>query len=379
MAEVTLLGRVTTTRQGVLTPPIWGTATLTLSGYSLAAYSGAYLNEVLENKYALFSYGNVGVASQNGFDGTLSGYSFESRCGGAAALELSLPTFTATGTPEQIGEAELELSGYSLSATATVSAGGGVSKTYTGQYALSALGGAQARGTLPRPTVAASGTADRLGQVVGVLPRPTLLASGYGDNLGQVVGVLPTLTPTPNGRVIAVLPRAMFVATGGSQSVVYEAYSVTLNSGKEGLQAYTTHYTNYPFDRILRFGGKYYGVAADGLFELSGDTFNGTAIVSVVQTAPTDFKQRTMKRPVSMYMSGRVGADFKVSVISAEEDTNRYSYKPVQKTGSRTHRVMFGKGVRARYIAYALTNTDGGDFELDDLTPETVVMERRTA
>jgi hypothetical protein len=171
----------------------------------------------------------------------------------------------------------------------------------------------------------------------------------------------------------------MFVATGGSQSVVYEAYSITLEDGRDGLEAYTTHYTNYPFDRIVRFNGKYYGVAADGLFELNGDTFNGAPIVSVVETAPTDFKQRTMKRPVSLYLSGRLSADVKVSVTSAEEDTNRYTYKPVVKTGSRTHRVLFGKGVRARYIAYALTNTDGGDFELDDITPEIVVMERRTA
>jgi hypothetical protein len=281
MAEVTLTGKVATTRQGILTPPIWGTATLTLSGYSFAAYSGAVVEETLENSYSLFSYGNTNVGTPNGVDATLSGYSFEALCGGAAALEVSLPTFAATGTPEQIGEAELRLSGYTFSAAATVSAGGGVVRTYTGQYSLSSFGGAQARGTLPRATVAVSGTASGRGQVDTSLPRLTLVASGYGDNLGQVVGVLPTLAPTPNGRVIAVLPRAMFVATGGSQSVVYEAYSITLNSGKEGLEAYTTHYTQYPFDRIVRFGGKYYGVAADGLFELNGDTYDEAACVDV--------------------------------------------------------------------------------------------------
>lgn len=379
MAEVTLVGKLATTRQGVVTPPITGTATLTLSGYSFSAYSGAVLSYELQNNYALFSFGLVGVDPANGADLQLSGYSFTATCGGAAALTSPAATFRATGSVEQIGTAALQLSGYDLTAAGTTDLAGDFVRTYTGDYSLFALGGGNAAGTLPRATVAARGTADARGQVDGQLPRPTLVASGYGDNSGQVVGVLPTLEIAPSGRLVGFFPRAAFVATGGSVSAQYEAYSVTLVDGKNGVAAYTTRYTSYPFNRIVRFGSKYYGVATDGLFELDGETFDGVPIVSVVQTAPTDFKQRTLKRPVSMYLSGRMSADVKVAVTSAEEDTNRYTYKPVQKTGARTHRVLFGKGIRARYISYALTNTDGGDFELDDITPEIVVMERRTA
>jgi hypothetical protein len=119
-------------------------------------------------------------------------------------------------------------------------------------------------------------------------------------------------------------------------------------------------------------------VAADGLFELGGNTFDGTPIVAVVQTAPTDFKSRELKRPFSLYMGGRVGADFRVSVVSAEIDVDSYVYRPVDKTGARNYRVLFGKGIRARYLAYVFTNIDGGDFELDDFTPEIAVL-RRTA
>jgi hypothetical protein len=373
-----LIGRSVTTRQGVITPPNQGGATLTLSGYSFSSYSAAALVYTLQDKYALFAYGLTEISPPSGAKLRLSGYEFYAY-GGGTRLTAPLCLFTASGYTDLFAGVTLQLSGYTLNALGTTDAAGGVAHTYTGTYTFASLGGGNAAGTLPRTTVAASGTADKLGQVTGVLPRATLVASGYGDNLGQVVGVLPTLTIAPSGRIVATLPRAMFVATGGSQSVVYEAYSVTLEDGREGLETYTTHYTNYPFDRIVRFNGKYYGVAADGLYELSGNTFDGTEIVSVVQTAPTDFGQRTMKRPVSLYLSGRVGADFRVAVTTAEETTNRYTYKPVQITGSRTHRVLFGKGVRARYISYTLTNTDGGDFELDDMTPEVVVMERRTA
>jgi hypothetical protein len=161
-------------------------------------------------------------------------------------------------------------------------------------------------------------------------------------------------------------------------AVTYEAYSVSLIKDDKGEQAHTTHYTSYPFDRIVRFGSKYYGVATDGLFELTGDLFDDVPIVAVVRTGETDFKVREMKRPISMYVAGRVGGDFSVAVTSAETKEYAYTLRPVNKTGARNYRVLFGKGIKARYLSYTLTNTRGEDFDFDELTPEVAVL-RRTA
>lgn len=379
MAEVTLVGKVATTRQGTVTPPIYGTATLALSGYSIAVYSGAVLKYTLRDKYNLYTYGFANTGEANGALLQLSGYAFSARCGGAAALTAPATSLVTTATAEQIGTAELAISSCTLVSAGTTDLVGRAQILHFGDYVLRAKGGANAKGTLPRAHVTSEGTADLRGQVIRLLPRARLTAAGYSDNTGQVVGTLPTLQAAPSGSVSATLPRPTLIVVGGSVSLQYEAYSVTLIDGRDDVNAYTTHYTAYPFNQIVRFGDKYYGVATDGVFELSGDTFDGDPIVAVVKTATVDFKQRTLKRPVSMYLSGRLSADLKVAVTSAEEDTHRYTYKPVQKTGARTYRVLFGKGIRARYIAYAVTNTDGGDFELDDMTPEVVVMERRTA
>jgi hypothetical protein len=194
-----------------------------------------------------------------------------------------------------------------------------------------------------------------------------------------VQGVLGGLTVGNSGVFQRSAPRLTLVATGHNIDVVpaYEAYSIAIVQTDKGERTATTRYTNFPFDRIVRFGGTYYGVGVDGLFALDGDTFNGTPIVAVVEFAKTDFGQRFQKRPLSLYLSGRMGADLVIRVTSAEVDVYPYAYRAV-KTGARNQRAKFGKGIKARYLSYGFTNTEGEDFELDELTPEIEIL-RRTA
>ena len=361
----TLTGLSVTISQGTFQIPLSGRATLALDlHYRLDAVS-----------YASYSY------ESPGFTGELSGYSLDAWGGGNAVLVWRSPpsTLTASGTTTGWGEFQGVLSGYELSASGTQSVWGVATLTYYGAYVVSGLSGANARTALSGYEVAARGTTSPVGRLTAQLPTPTLVATGYGDNLGQLIGVLPTLRTGSVGVLVGTLPRATVSITGGAISVDYEAYCFALfDDERRGMEAFATHYTTFPFDRIVRFNDKHYGVAADGLYELTGDEFDGAPIVSVVRTHPTDFRARELKRPVSLYLGGRVGADFRVSVIDSETDTNAYNYRPVDKTGARNYRAFFGKGIRARYLAYAMTNTNGGDFELDDVTPEFVVL-RRTA
>ena len=54
-------------------------------------------------------------------------------------------------------------------------------------------------------------------------------------------------------------------------AVVYEAYAVNLRRARR-CPTSVTRYTDYPFNQIVRFKGRYLGVADDGLYELGGDT-----------------------------------------------------------------------------------------------------------
>lgn len=377
----TLIGLVATSGSGVVTPPIHSTATLSLSGWAGKLYCIGGMRAVVTahiGAHAFYSYGHSG-GTANGVQAILSGYSFTSRIGGQARVVLSTYAIAASGTVTVPMTAQLVLSHCTLNAHGVVDEVGRVQVTLKNDYTLTIRGGAQIVGRLSGYSLNASGTVDKLARVVVALHRCTLVAHAYQDGLAEIRVTAPAMRPAPSGIVVVKLSRATLSSFGTTgSSAEYEAYSITFIDGGEEENVATTHYTSYPFDRFVRFNNINFGVGADGLFELTGDTFNGTPIISYVETANTDFEKPELKRPISLYIAGRVGADFRVTVNSAEVQDNRYLYRPVDKTGARNYRVMFGKGIRARYLSYAFTNINGGDFVLDDIAPEFVVT-RRTA
>jgi hypothetical protein len=372
----TLVGKLATTRSGEITPPNEGDVVLEI-GYSALIICGTKVYIEPVDRYGLYSLGYAEYDTK-GFFGELSGYSFYAQGGGQYYKTLPKLTMSASGEASQLGSAVLALSGYSATITGTTDAYARLDKALP-KLTLVARSGGHVVGTGPTLVFSGSGMTDAMGRLTKVLPKLTLVSSGTVDNHGSVVGILPSREIAPSGVLRGTLPRATILIIGSQALAAYEAYSFTILKDSKGVEtARATHYTNYPFDRIVRFGNKHYGVAVDGLFELAGDTFDGDPIVATVETAPTDFGARELKRPFSLYIGGRVGADFVVSVKSAEVKQNSYVYRPFDKTGARNYRTLFGKGIRERYLAYAFTNTDGGDFELDDITPE-VAVQRRTA
>lgn len=373
-----LVGKSLTVSLGVLTPPNYAEASLELSGYSFAAYTGATASITPANPYLLYAVAYAQYDTK-GFLGELSGYSFTARCGAFARVTGPTPTVSASATNDVIARLTYTYGGFSLTASATTDQVATAQLIYMADYALTARTGATFQKTGPRPTFVGEATSDRRARVIGVLPLPTLLVSATQDAYASVEGTLPALAIAPSGVFRASYSGATILILASSTLTEYEAYSFTLMETKDGTAAYATHYTDYPFDRIVRFGDRYIGIASDGMYELGGDLYDDQPIVAVLQTPPNDFKQREYKRPISLYIGGRISSDFRATVVSAELTENSYNFRPANRTGARNYRIMFGKGIRARYLAYRLTNTDGRDFEVDDLTPEYVVSERRTA
>jgi hypothetical protein len=377
----TLIGQSTTVAQGTVYGPIQATFNKSYASglYKLYVVSGAVARtQTSLSPYLFWSTVTVGGA-QVGVQAVLSGYSFTARCGGAAKLALSGYSSSITGTTEVHGSVVGTLPLPTLTASATVDLGARAYLTTVTKYSLAAYGGGRAVGELSGYALTAGGLTDKVGKAVLKAPRPTLVATGTTDNVATVIGTLPALRAAPSAVVIKKLPRATLVAVGTTGApAAYEAYSLTFFDTRDGVDVAGTHYTDFPFDRIVRFNNKYYGMKADGLFELSGDTFDGAPIIAVVKTADTDFDTDMLKRPISLYFAGEIRADFRMTVTTAEIQDDQYTYRTADKTGARNYRVMFGKGVRARYIGYAFTNTNGGDFVLDDIAPEIAVL-RRTA
>lgn len=349
-------------------------AEVTLPSLTVEAYAGGAADLTPEQGYIGISTGTViGIASTIG---TLPSVSGEGYAGGSAPLKSADKYgMSASGTAVIVGALDKTLPALTGAGSGQADLVAGLSVTHGGGYLADARGGAVAALQAPQATLTASGTVDWLARCSGTVYALQITASGSVEYVGKCDGLLPALQVSNVGLLLATLPRLTLRATGTtSVTVEYEAYSFTLLG--EGVAA--TRYTNYPFDRIVRWRDKYLGVGADGLYELDGDDFDGAPIVASVQTAETDFGHPGFKRFPSMYFNGRVGADFDVAVVTAESEVNEYTgYRPVIKSGAGTHRVIFGKGIRAHYASYKFTNLAGEEFTIDSLSPLVEPLRRK--
>lgn len=326
----------------------------------------------------LFAYGTQDTDNLPGFHGVVdSAFTLNAYGGGYLRKTTPRLTLSASGTTTILGEAELTVPSLRLLATGQGTVLGRAYLQVDPVFTLNALGGAQASMSVPSLALHATGLVGIYGSArLTYRGRLSLTASGTVQNFGRVAGVLQGLSRGNSGVYVATFPRVTLYSSGEEDvTVEYEAYSMTLIDTDKGEATATTHYTNYPFDRIVRFGSIYYGVATDGLYELEGDDFDGTPIVAVVKSAETDHGEENAKRPVSMFLSGRMGVDVAVTVNTDELVDATYVYKPVHN-GARNYRVMFGKGVRAKYLTYTFTNTAGEDFALDAQSFELDVLGR---
>ena len=118
----------------------------------------------------------------------------------------------------------------------------------------------------------------------------------------------------------------MMTATGHAVvAATYEAYAINLNhKPRPGVVPVDemTHYTNFPFDRIVRYKNSYFGVAADGLYLLEGTTDHAeptpTPIPWLWKTGLTDFRTPQKKTVESMYFGGRLGPAASVSLHAGD-------------------------------------------------------------
>jgi hypothetical protein len=135
-----------------------------------------------------------------------------------------------------------------------------------------------------------------------------------------------------------------------------------------------TRYTNYPFDRIVRYKNSYFGMNSTGLYLLEGTTDNGTAISYEVKTAMTDFDSPQKKTVEMAYFGARFGAAT-ISLHVGESGTESYSYTTPRGAAAQNYRQAFGRGIKSRY--YALSVAGSETFSLDTLTLNIAELARK--
>lgn len=137
-----------------------------------------------------------------------------------------------------------------------------------------------------------------------------------------------------------------------------------------------SNYTNMKFSSMAAYGGKYYGVQSDGVYELTGDTDGATAIDAFIRTGMIDFGDTHLKRMTDTYIGYRADGTLYLKTTT-EEQTERW-YKLVTTNDHFTEdRFKLARGVKSRYWQFEIANDQGADFDIDSIELLPVVLTRR--
>jgi hypothetical protein len=133
-------------------------------------------------------------------------------------------------------------------------------------------------------------------------------------------------------------------------------------------------YSNYEFNSFARVGNKYVGATSQGLFELLGDTDDGTNIIAELKGGYFQFGGTHLSRLKGAFIAA-AGEEGNYVLRIETKDGEVYDYRISARNG-RSSQFHMGKGQRSRYFAYTLTSA-GQDFTLDTLEFVPVVLQRR--
>jgi hypothetical protein len=345
---------------------------------TVAAYGGA--NIAWQMPFPVLAAAGHDASGERAFAGTMPSATLSARGGANAALEAPMGLLTITATSVGLGTAALAMPAPTLASSATATGKGSAALTFgsigVNTYSLVGYSGAVLSVTLTGGyTLAATGTTGNVGGAALTLPLYDLTASGSQPNMGDASLLMPSARLGAQAQAWLAMPSATLTAVGTAVvAVTYEAYAVNLNhTPRPGVDLVdeVTHYTNYAFDRIVRYKNSYYGMNSTGLYLLEGVTTDTWA----VQTAETDFKSAQKKTVETAYFGGRMPPASTVSLIARENAANTYNYTTPRGAHAQNYRQAFGRGIKARYYALGLSGTD--HFDLDSVTLNVTTLARK--
>ena len=127
---------------------------------------------------------------------------------------------------------------------------------------------------------------------------------------------------------------------------------------------YVTHYSSYNFDAFAQIGGRYYGVAADGVYLLEGESDEGREITARIDFGTQKLSSAELKSIPAVY-AGMASKQAATLVVGTRQGEYRY----VQRGHAprlQTQRFDLGRGLRDTHYDFALEVPAAG-LELDNM------------
>ena len=139
---------------------------------------------------------------------------------------------------------------------------------------------------------------------------------------------------------------------------------ITLDTNLSAKNA-TTQYMNFDYNSMVKFGNIFLCAADSGLFEVTGDTDNGSNIESYFEPVTIDFGIAGEKRLRSVYI-GYEAADDLTLTISTELGLEESYTIPASAAGQHGEKISVNRSLRGRYWTFQIYS-DGVPFSIDEI------------
>lgn len=343
------------------------TADLTAPMGTLKSYTGARAT-LTAPKGVLRSVAHDSTG-ERAFKGIAPMGQLVARTGATARMEAPMGTLVSSITVPISVRAELTGPAGSLVSSSTVGVLVQADLRLSRAGTLVATTGAQTGMAAPVGVLQAVATVGALARFAGSVPMGELSAMMTAGIVVRAELVAPMIRPAPRAAAQLVAPMGRLTAIASAVvEVTYEAYAVNLRPGPK-MPNQVTRYTNFPFNQILRFQGRYIGVADDGLYQLGGatdyDPDTPTGPPWSWHTGMTDFNSSQHKNVREAMFAGRLGPRATAAVSVREATDRTYAATIVRGTSAQNHRIKMGRGLKARYWSFGLSDAAGGECDVD--------------
>jgi len=217
------------------------------------------------------------------------------------------------------------------------------------------------------------------------------------DNSGQIIDtitgshiyisqLLASMQVTDNFTVIgsflasfntSIMTDDVFIATSGEAAALDNVVALD-NTARVWVVNIdtnaTSQYDNYGYLSFYTYEGKNYGIARDGIYELTGSTDNGIEIDTLVDFGRSDLGSIYKKRVTSAYLG--LNSSGKLSLIVNTDGQTRTFLMKDSSTTMTKQRINMGSELSGYYWNYILKN-NGYNFDLENIMFEIMQLNRR--
>jgi hypothetical protein len=208
------------------------------------------------------------------------------------------------------------------------------------------------------------------GSLVEAVDRSFSLGGALTEKISVPVAVA--------GSVIEICART--VTIGGSSVFIISPdaaiaaifTALAMNAKTSGAAVYT----NFPMTSMFKLGLDYYGITADGLVQITGNTDNGANIDALIISGVSDLMVSERKNLPEAYLTMRCEGNLEFAVTYDER-------KKITKAGSSGKRGLsdirfpLPLGADGNKVQIEIRNVDGADFDLKEAQIIVIKRDRR--